>query len=162
MKSLGILFLKKLDKLLIEDITKYFTDPVYQLKMLFYPENTGAISAHTDFGFIAMLVSTNISGFQVLNEDDVWEDISMPDAEPGDYILINVGDMLQMWSNGVLKSTMHRVVNSYGHDRYSLAFFLHPSKGTKLTINHQETDTFAYLMSKYESAYKYIKDKKTV
>lgn len=43
-------------------------------------------------------------------------------------ILVNVGDLLSYWTNGLLKSTVHRVVfpNGGGKDRYSIAYFCHP------------------------------------
>ena len=50
-------------------------------------------------------------------------------------ILINIGDMLEFWTAGLLKSTWHRVVPTaqYGSvDRYTFAYFLHPNKDTVL------------------------------
>ena len=50
-------------------------------------------------------------------------------------ILINIGDHLQMWTNGLLKSTMHRVVYNpmqLHHSRYSIACFIHANDDTKL------------------------------
>ena len=43
-------------------------------------------------------------------------------------ILVNIGDLLHFWTNGLLKSTVHRVVFPEGEseDRYSIAYFCHP------------------------------------
>jgi len=67
--------------------------------------------------------------------------IQYPDGEFRDVepipgaIVINAGDLLQLWSNNVIRSTHHRVVSptnpsvaadgKYG-ERYSIAFFAHP------------------------------------
>ena len=40
---------------------------------------------------------------------------------------MNVGDILQRWSNGRFASTPHRVVNRSGRERYSIAFFFDPN-----------------------------------
>lgn len=49
-------------------------------------------------------------------------------------ILVNVGDLLSHWTAGLLKSTIHRVVfpKDGGDDRYSIAYFCHPSNDTRL------------------------------
>ncbi len=49
-------------------------------------------------------------------------------------ILVNVGDLLDYWTNGLLKSTVHRVVLPGGgkEDRYSIAYFCHPADDTEL------------------------------
>ncbi len=49
-------------------------------------------------------------------------------------ILVNIGDLLNYWTNGLLMSTVHRVVfpASGGDDRYSIAYFCHPANDTKL------------------------------
>jgi len=52
-----------------------------------------------------------------------------------DTVLINIGDHLQMWTNGLLKSTMHRVMynpQQLHHSRYSIACFIHANDDTKL------------------------------
>lgn len=50
------------------------------------------------------------------------------DSDPFPPILVNVGDLLSYWTNGLLKSTVHRVVfpNGAGEDRFSIAYFCHP------------------------------------
>lgn len=56
-------------------------------------------------------------------------------------MLVNIGDMLSYWTNGLLKSTVHRVTveagdavpgEEFAGDRYSIAFFCHPVGQTRL------------------------------
>lgn len=52
-------------------------------------------------------------------------------------ILVNVADLLSYWTNGLLKSAVHRVIVPRGaqhgrQGRYSIAYFLHPADGTQL------------------------------
>ena len=51
-------------------------------------------------------------------------------------ILVNIGDLMQFWTNGLLRSTVHRVVFPEGQreDRYSIAYFCHP-------LDHVEIET---------------------
>lgn len=54
-------------------------------------------------------------------------------------ILVNIGDMMEFWTAGKLKSTWHRVTSNtvsnpeHGYaDRYCFAYFLHPNKDAVL------------------------------
>lgn len=54
-------------------------------------------------------------------------------------ILVNIGDLLSYWTDGLLKSTIHRVVfpleeqrKPNPKDRYSIAYFCHPTNSTEL------------------------------
>ena len=71
-------------------------------------------------------MGASAEGLEVLNKKGEWIGIT---AIPGSLV-VNVGDMLQRLTNGVLKSTTHRVVNppkeKWGSPRYSIPFFLHP------------------------------------
>ena len=53
----------------------------------------------------------------------------MPYAEDG--VVVNIGDLLQRWTNDYFKSTKHRVVNSHiDKERYSMPHFVDPTPGT--------------------------------
>lgn len=59
------------------------------------------------------------------------------DSDPAAPILVNIGDLLSYWTNGLLKSTIHRVIfpkaaRRGGEDRYSIAYFCHPMRDAKL------------------------------
>lgn len=47
-------------------------------------------------------------------------------------ILVNIGDLLCYWTNGLLKSTVHRVTFEGGEERYSMAYFCHPLDDVRL------------------------------
>ncbi|PYH44587.1 putative oxidoreductase, 2OG-Fe(II) oxygenase family [Aspergillus saccharolyticus JOP 1030-1] len=76
------------------------------------------------------------------NQDDDDNDGRQAEAEDGFIfppILINIGDLLSYWTDGLLKSTVHRVVfplaeqqQESPRDRYSIVFFCHPIDNTEL------------------------------
>ena len=111
-----------------------FFDPWLGLTMttlgpLHYPPQTGRITAqqigagaHTDYGCLTLLHQDAAGGLQVRRRDRMW--IAAPPVA-GSFV-VNIGDMMERWSNGVFCSTPHRVVNVSGTDRYSLPFFFDP------------------------------------
>lgn len=78
--------------------------------------------------------------------DDTWAPVPVcppgTEDDPSPPILINIGDMLSYWTNGLFRSTVHRVVfgnnNIDGEEsmqpRYSIAFFSHPAGSTELGV----------------------------
>lgn len=82
--------------------------------------------AHSDYGLITLLATDDVVGLQICKDKDAkpqkWEYV--PPLK-GAFI-VNLGDMLERWSNCVFKSTLHRVIGN-GQDRYSIAFFVEPS-----------------------------------
>ena len=100
------------------------------LRLLHYPPvppEAGGVraGAHEDINAITLLLGAEEAGLEVLDRDGQWLPINPP---PGSLV-VNIGDMLQRLTNGVLPSTSHRVVNPApdrrGHSRYSTPFFLH-------------------------------------
>ncbi|KAF2715734.1 2OG-Fe(II) oxygenase superfamily protein [Pleomassaria siparia CBS 279.74] len=61
--------------------------------------------AHTDFGSLTLLWSQNVAGLQLKTPAGEWKYVPPVD----DGIICNVGDTLDFWSAGYLKSTTHRV-----------------------------------------------------
>jgi isopenicillin N synthase-like dioxygenase len=110
------------------------------LRAIHYPPITSdpksAIRAeqHEDINLITLLVGASADGLQLLTKENDWLAIV---AGPGE-IVVNVGDMLQRYTNNVLKSTTHRVVNPprelWHLPRLSIPFFLHPRSDMSLAV----------------------------
>jgi isopenicillin N synthase-like dioxygenase len=83
--------------------------------------------AHEDINLITLLVGASAAGLEVLSRKGEW----VPFTADADTIVVNIGDMLQRYTNHVYPSTTHRVVNPPGEGarqpRYSTPFFLHPN-----------------------------------
>jgi len=101
------------------------------LRVIHYPPllnnnhpNSIRAGAHEDINLITLLVAGSQPGLQVLKKDNTWMNVSTSK----DYIVVNVGDMLQECSNGYYPSTTHRVLNPKDNvevPRYSMPFFVH-------------------------------------
>lgn len=87
--------------------------------------------AHTDYGSLTIVHSdwSIPGGLQVQSADGTWMDV--PNVE--DSLVINIGDMMQRWTNDRWVSTMHRVGNpdsdvAQTSTRQSLVFFYNPNQ----------------------------------
>lgn len=108
------------------------------LRTLYYPalkeiaSESGAVraAAHEDINHITLLVAASAPGLQVKDSRGSWHDV--PHEE--NSITVNIGDMLQLESRGLYKSTTHRVVNppDTNSDRISMPLFIHPHSHTQL------------------------------
>ena len=98
--------------------------PTSQLRLLHYPPNDLpmnndhlGIAAHSDFECFTILHHQS-PGLQVMNAADEW--VEAPPID-GTFI-VNIGDLIEGWTNGLFKATQHRVVN-IGKERYSMPLF---------------------------------------
>lgn len=89
------------------------------------PQGSLGVNRHTDAGALTVLVQDDVPSLQV-NRDGVWHTIQPAD----DGFIINVGDMLQVWSNDRFKAPEHRVLASGSSERFSAPFFFNPSFAT--------------------------------
>ncbi len=100
------------------------------LRFLHYPANLPSRSheqlgagAHTDYGSITLLFQDDVGGLELLGADGIWRCAPpVPDA-----VVINTGDLMERWTNGRFRSTVHRVRPITGaRDRFSIALFVDP------------------------------------
>ena len=80
------------------------------------------VNHHTDSGVLTLLLQDEHAGLEVLH-DGVWRPV-MPRR---DALVVNIGDIVQVWSNDRYRAALHRVVVNPDHDRLSVAFFLNPT-----------------------------------
>jgi isopenicillin N synthase-like dioxygenase len=88
-------------------------------------------AAHEDINLITLLCEATDDGLELLQSDGTWRAVR---AVPG-QIIVDSGDMLQQVTNGLIKSTTHRVVNPANQHsrRFSMPFFVHPRPEVDLT-----------------------------
>jgi isopenicillin N synthase-like dioxygenase len=104
----------------------YTPAPNPLIKIIRYParaagESDQGVGAHKDSGFVTLLLQENQAGLQVQADDGGW--IDAPPV-PGTFV-VNIGEILEMASNGYLRANVHRVVSPpQGSDRLSVALFL--------------------------------------
>jgi isopenicillin N synthase-like dioxygenase len=102
----------------------YTPEPHRLMKIVRYPgrdstESEQGVGAHKDSGFLTVLLQDVQSGLEV-ERDGNW--ISAPPIR-GTFV-VNIGEVLEMASDGYLRATMHRVVTPpAGTDRLSVPFF---------------------------------------
>lgn len=88
-------------------------------------------AAHEDINLITLLCESTAAGLELLQRDGSWRAISSLKGQ----IIVDSGDMLQHATNGLFKSTTHRVVNpdNSRERRFSMPFFVHPRPEIDLT-----------------------------
>lgn len=109
--------------------------PISRASITYYPPQTPdlgqeqfGVAPHTDYGCLTVLCQDDVGGLQVQTLDGQW--IAAPPIEG--TLVINVGDLLERWTDGRFRSTSHRVINSSGRERYSLVFAFDPDYETRI------------------------------
>jgi len=83
------------------------------------------MGAHSDYTTFTVLHADSVAGLQIIDTNGKWIDVV---PTPGS-LLMNVGDLLAIWTNDVWPSTLHRVVPMSGGAaprRRSIAYFHYP------------------------------------
>jgi len=108
--------------------------PNMQMKIARYPPQRGedsvsgakyGVGAHTDSGYLSILLQDEVGGLQVRNGEGRWVDAPpLPGA-----LVINFGEMLQLASGGFYLATEHRVLPppAHGPARLSVPYFFNPN-----------------------------------
>ena len=80
------------------------------------------VNHHTDAGALTVLLQADEPGLEVFH-DGAWHLV-----EPrSDALVVNIGDIVQVWSNDRYQAALHRVTTNMERDRYSVPFFLNPA-----------------------------------
>jgi isopenicillin N synthase-like dioxygenase len=115
--------------------TRHATKTPSQLRLVHYPAGPGpaaddttlGIGAHTDYECFTLLKPT-APGLEVLNGAGEWIDV--PPIE-GTYV-VNIGDLLELWTNGAFVATSHRVRRT-SDERYSFPLFFNVDYDTEVS-----------------------------
>lgn len=142
--------------------------PPSQLRLIHYPydpaaEDRPGIGAHTDYECFTLLFAT-APGLQIVDRHGDWMDVPLIDGT----LIMNIGDMMEVMSNGRYQATRHRV-KKVRQERYSFPLFhacdydhvvapvvageaprYAPLKGGEHLFN-QTAQTFAYLKRRVAS-----------
>jgi isopenicillin N synthase-like dioxygenase len=105
-------------------------ETMYHLRLIHYPPmdrvtpEPGQLGcgAHTDYGTLTVLADDGVGGLQVRQRSGEWTDVVAPEGA----LVVNLGDLMAIWTNDRWVSNPHRVVNPLGVDRYSSPLFVTP------------------------------------
>ncbi|MEM8687352.1 MAG: 2OG-Fe(II) oxygenase family protein [Pseudomonadota bacterium] len=123
----------------------YFQDPMSMLKLNHYPPQDAPESVkhigvvpHSDSGAFTILWQDEGDGLEIQNKSGEW--IGAPSIP--DTFVINIGNVMQIWTAGRFSSTPHRVINRGGRDRYSIPFFVNPGPAAPIApLDRLEAET---------------------
>jgi isopenicillin N synthase-like dioxygenase len=143
-------------------------DVFYNLRMIHYPAadrvtpEVGQLGcgAHTDYGSLTVLADDGVGGLEVMQRDGEWTSVSVPD----DLLVMNLGDLMAIWTNERWVSNPHRVVNPVGRDRYSMPLFVTPPYHAWIEClpscvgagaKYEPMQAGSYLMSRFDATHSY-------
>ncbi|MEM7299592.1 MAG: 2-oxoglutarate and iron-dependent oxygenase domain-containing protein [Pseudomonadota bacterium] len=104
-----------------------FSKPLTNMTLLHYPpmdegQDGFGIHPHKDTDAFTILYPDPVGGLEIRKKDGTWIEA----LAPAGAFVVNIGDMIEVWSGGRFVSTPHRVVNRTGRERYSFPWFAVP------------------------------------
>jgi isopenicillin N synthase-like dioxygenase len=112
-----------------------FSTPNSRLKLNHYPpqdapdrDNDIGVVPHADSGGFTILWQDDTGGLEVQSKSGEW--VGAPPI--ADTFVINLGKIMQIWTNGRFSATPHRVINRFGRDRYSVPLFVNPDSAVRV------------------------------
>ncbi len=151
-------------------LTKKFENTLSTLRLLHYPTldesiDTSALErsgttlyttpTHTDSGILTLLLQDESGGLEVRHASGRW--VEAPPVKG--TLIVNIGDLLERWTDGAFRATKHRVRAPTG-SRYSVPFFFEPGPKAVIKPFNREYQTapvayHTYLSSKISSFVEY-------
>jgi isopenicillin N synthase-like dioxygenase len=145
-------------------------DTMFHLRLIHYPPQSRVTpaagqfgcGAHTDYGTVTVLADDGVGGLQVQQRSGEWVDVVVPDGQ----LVVNIGDLMAIWTNDRWVSNPHRVVNPVGVDRYSSPLFVTPPFHLRIETlptcldadggtRHQPLVAGPYLLSRFDGTHAY-------
>lgn len=113
-----------------------FSQPNSRLTLNHYPPqanpsnvNNIGVVPHSDSGAFTILWQDDQSGLEIQSKNGDWVG-APPIVDP---FIINIGNIMQIWSAGYFSSTPHRVINRSGSERYSIPLFVNPGNDASIS-----------------------------
>ena len=101
----------------------------------YYKDQEGPIRVgeHCDFGTLTLVhVCDPVEEYEIFY-DDKWRQIEHPSD---DFLIVNIGDFMQIWSDNKLQSTPHRIMNKTKKERHSMIMFMDAGNHIIKGIDH--------------------------
>ena len=142
--------------------------PMVQSRLFHYPPQSSptalelGAAAHTDYGMLTILAQDPIGGLELRTRSGEW--VAAPYIE--DTLVINLGDMVKVWTNDTYVSNPHRVANRTGRERFSIPTFFNLDYATPVAClpqfqsadnpsRHAPVKSGDYLVKRFSEVQKY-------
>ena len=138
-----------------------FSKPMALLRGNYYPtrpdwagDKDFGIAEHTDYGCVTLLGTDGVPGLEAQTISGDWISVN---ANTGEFI-INFGEMLQIWTEGRVRATPHRVRGS-NEERISVPLFFNPNYDTNVAPMGADHVVLAgdHLTKRFNETYVHLK-----
>jgi isopenicillin N synthase-like dioxygenase len=114
--------------------------------------------AHVDSGFMTLLAQDGVGGLQAQVLDGSWVDVAPEEGT----LAVNFGKVLERWTSGAIRATVHRVLGS-GAERYAIPFFYEARVDAVIAplpiTDAEQFDPFYYGDHLWEATTKFVEQK---